>query len=119
MGNKVTIKNIVDYIQGNIRYKLYYSRFYWMISSCVLHQIEVRINSMNKTCYSQGSCIMCGCKTTALQMSNKSCDNPCYPRMLTKKELESIKDGPLFVDSVCWQLKNNTFIKYEQLENEA
>lgn len=117
MAAKATLKNIFAYIQGNIRYKLFYSKFYWLIPSHIISQIEIRIKSMNKTCYSQGSCIMCGCKTTALQMSNKACDNPCYPRMLNKYEFRLIKEIPMEVDGIEWRVINNTFLKDEQLEN--
>lgn len=138
MAAKATIKNIFAYIQGNIRYKLYYSKFYWMIPSHILHQIEVRINSMDKQCYSQGSCTMCGCKTTALQMSNKACDKPCYPEMMNKGAWKSFKkSGEIIITNtkgyysgmtnfrkdienknyIKWKLINNTFLKDEQLEN--
>lgn len=112
--SKITIKNIVSYIQGNIRYKLFYSKFSWLIPSHIKKQIEIRINSMDKKCYNDGSCKMCGCKTTALQMANKTCDKPCYPGMLNKKKFKRmINTEYIFKDNFMWQydLKNNKFIK--------
>ena len=79
---KVTIKNIVAYCQGNIRYHLYYSKnLGWLMRNHVREQIDYRINSMNSMCYANGSCIECGCQTPHLQMSNKACEGNCYPRM--------------------------------------
>ncbi len=93
--SKITFKDIISYIQGNIRYQAYYStRFTWLIRKHIREQIEFRINSMDRNCYTQGSCIMCGCKTTALQMANKMCDNPCYPEMVTKKIWKIWKNNP-------------------------
>jgi hypothetical protein len=46
---------------------------------------------MDKECYENGSCKMCGCNTTALQMANKACPKPCYPKMISKKEWKEFK----------------------------
>lgn len=89
---KPTIKNIISYIQGNIRYKLYYSKFSFLIPRHIREQIEYRIYKMDRECYNQGSCKMCGCKTTALQMANKQCDKPCYPKMMNRREWKNFKN---------------------------
>jgi phospholipase C len=39
---------------------------------------------MDKECYENGSCKICGCATTALQMADKQCDKPCYPKMMSR-----------------------------------
>lgn len=55
-----------------------------------------------------------GCTTTALQMANKACDKPCYPRMLTRSEWWMIKRTKfLTVDKVNWTYRDNKFIKDE------
>lgn len=41
---------------------------------------------MDPECYVKGQCKMCGCTTTALQMANKSCPKPCYPKMMNRKQ---------------------------------
>ena len=130
MKHKITIKNVWYYLQGNLRYKLYYSRFKKLIRKHILEQIEFRINSMDKFCYNNGSCKLCGCKTTALQMANKACDKPCYPKMLSKKDWNSwkkIKDTKYFGQtfytndsiSVSWtlDLEESKFkmIKYRKI----
>lgn len=32
-----------------------------------------------------GSCKICGCDTTALQMADKACPKPCYPPMMNRE----------------------------------
>lgn len=88
---KPTLKNIIAYIQGNLRYKLYYSKFAFLIRSHIKEQIDTRISSMDPQCYEEGQCKMCGCQTTALQMADKACSKPCYPRMLNKDEWDQMK----------------------------
>lgn len=98
MKAKITPKNIWAYIQGNIRYKLFYSKydfFYNLIPDHIKDQITSRILSMDKSCYSRGRCTMCGCQTTHLQMADKACDKPCYPAMLNKKKWERILKGKI------------------------
>lgn len=87
---KPTIKNIIAYLQGTIRYKLYYSKYNWLIPKHIREQINYRISVMDRECYNNGQCKMCGCKTTALQMANKACDKPCYSKMLNKKEWKKV-----------------------------
>ena len=41
---------------------------------------------MDTECYEQGSCKICHCDTTALQMANKACGKPCYPKMMNKAD---------------------------------
>lgn len=83
---EITIKNIFAFIQGNLRYKLYYSHFKFLIRTHIRQQIKLRIKVMDRDCYINGSCKICGCKTTALQMANKSCAGNCYPVMMNKQE---------------------------------
>lgn len=120
MRTKKTFKNIIAYLQGHIRYKLYYSYLKFLIPLHIREQIVYRINSMNKECYNQGSCIMCGCRTTHLQMANKSCDNPCYPAMVKKRTWNFWKTRPkhqidVGSNHVLWNLNiiKNKFIKNE------
>jgi len=90
---KINLENIIAYIQGNIRYQLYYSNWDFLIKDHIKEQIDWRINNkMDKECYSNGSCKMCGCETTHLQMANKSCDKPCYPVMMNKEDWTNYKD---------------------------
>lgn len=104
MKAKITIKNIYAYLQGTFRYKLYYSSFFkFLIRTHILEQIDSRILSMDRECFSAGQCKLCGCNTTALQMANKTCDGNCYPEMLSKKDWHSMKAG-----SVLYELTTKT-----------
>ena len=122
---KPTFKNIIAYIQGNLRYRLFYSNFAFLIRPHIREQIEVRINSMDQECYNAGECKICGCQTTHLQMADKACDKPCYPSMMSKKQWNFFKDlskkeypvaiagnnlSVLKVD-FFWKLKDNVFIR--------
>lgn len=108
--------DIWHYIIGNFRYNLYYSEGCWkkeILSSGrivniqvknpfmrkhIYEQINYRIKWMDKECYDNGSCKICGCETTALQMCNKSCEKPCYPSMMNKKQWEVFKKGSTYTD---------------------
>jgi hypothetical protein len=112
----IEIKDMYAYIQGNIRYELFYSKFRWLIPKHIEEQIMYRINSMDIDCYNNGSCKMCGCKTTALQMANKACDKPCYPIMLNKHRWNVTKGIQFTLNKdtgIVWALdiKNLKFTK--------
>ena len=102
MKAKINIKNIYSYIIGNYRYQLYYSKnFSWLMRNFIKRQITLRINSMDEECFNNGQCKMCGCKTTALQMANKECDKPCYPKMLSRsKWIKFVLDSMFGVSTV-------------------
>lgn len=83
---ELNFSNVIHYIVGNLRYKLYYSWMHFLIRKHIFEQITFRIQVMDKECYNNGQCKLCGCETTALQMANKPCNKPCYPKMMNKKE---------------------------------
>ena len=117
------MKKIISWFQGWSRYFLYYSKeiikidLSWLIRKHIREQIEVRINSMNRECYNSGSCIKCGCATTALQMANKACEGDCYPSMLNKsiwKGLMEVQENCRYfstIDRSVWKMKDNKFVK--------
>lgn len=115
---RVTLRNIWYYLQGNIRYRLYYSKqlyginLKWLLPNWLIEQIEMRVDSMDKQCYNEGSCKICGCKTTELQFCDKPCDKPCYPSMLSRKKWEIFCDTGLVFDvktDMFWQRRENKF----------
>ena len=144
MGIKVKGKlyspnNIWSYFIGNYRYYFWYGG-YWsrkfgliaklrkkMIREHIKEQIAWRIKWMDQKCFWAGSCKMCGCQTTALQMANKSCDKPCYPPMMSKKEWkwfwkEYPLGGYLSKDGDIWRPDNegrpvSRAITYNQLKD--
>jgi len=72
---------------------------------------------MNRVCYDRGSCIVCGCMTTQLQMSDKACEGNCYPKMFNKREWKNLKfkESIYTVGSCHWSTDNgkHKFIRYE------
>lgn len=111
----ITIKNVWAYIQGNIRYKLYYSKYEWvrnLLPKHIREQIGYRINSMDKQCFINGNCKLCGCQTTHLQCANKACDRPCYPYMLGKEVWKEILSGSPVYDhhtNLLWKIESGKF----------
>lgn len=93
MKAKATPENIFYFAQGNLRYRLYYSIFRFIMRPHIREQIAYRIKWMNSECYSEGSCQVCGCATTALQMANKICDGYCYPPMMSRSDWKKYKLG--------------------------
>ena len=131
MNMKFKLKDVWYYIQGNVRYQLYYWKFHFyyrkdifkylyllslhkLIPRYIREQIEKRINSMNPECYKSGSCIKCGCITTQLQMANKSCEGNCYPKMQNRKNWNLLKRNRIIIsEKRAWQVRNNKFKQYE------
>ena len=95
---QINVRNVIAYMQGNVRYKLYYHPLLrYLIPSHIREQIEFRINSMNRECYNTGSCVKCGCATTALQMANKPCEGNCYPVLVNRKTWKFFKGTTFYV----------------------
>lgn len=103
-------------MQGNYRYKLYYSKWFgWLMRNHIREQIDARIRSMDTVCLSQGSCKLCGCQTTHLQMANKACDKPCYPPMVDSYTWFALKQGYSIIRNRCWVLKGGKFSEIRDL----
>lgn len=107
---KYSIHDIIDYFRANIRYRLYYSKFKWLIPIHIQEQIDFRINvMMDKECYTTGSCKVCGCTTTNLQMANKACEDNCYPTLISYFRWNSFKKrGTIIEQEYIW--KNTIYI---------
>ena len=106
---KINFTNIIGYIQGKVRYKVYYNFFNWLIREHIKEQIEWRIMVMEKSCYTSGACMLCGCSTTALQMANKPCDKPCYPGMMNSRKWKDFKQGLVLSDGkILWGYKSSS-----------
>ncbi len=106
------IRDAMHYLVGHFRYFLYYSILDFVLLNHIQEQIDYRIRSMNPVCFAEGSCIKCGCRTTELQMCNKSCDGNCYPRMLNKTKWKKMKLGEeLEENETRWKLSDCKFVK--------
>lgn len=100
------MNKIFDYLQGNIRYKLYYSKYFnFLIPKHIKEQYRYRLNSMDKKCLNDGSCKECGCKTTHLQFASKACDGNCYPAMENRHNWEITKRFTIVYDKENKTLK--------------
>jgi hypothetical protein len=81
------------FLQGRYRYRAYYSKnFKWLLRKHIVEQIMWRISVMDPKCLADGACKICGCETTALQMANKACPKPCYPKMMEKRQWQDYKE---------------------------
>lgn len=88
------MKKIRDFIEGTLRYELYYrfdGKLRFLIRQHIREQFEYRLTVMDKECLSKGECKLCGCNTTALQFASRACDKPCYQSMVTKKVWNAVK----------------------------
>lgn len=109
------LENIGHYIVGNVRYSLYYSKLSFLIPKYIKEQIKTRILSMDEECYERGTCKICGCKTTALQMANKACPKPCYPSMIEEKGWKKLREDSRYFrkeGGIKWHIKG---LKFEKL----
>lgn len=101
MKAEINWTNIKSYIQGHVRKKLFYSKYFnWLLPLHIFEQINYRLFVMNKECFSNGECMHCGCATPALQMADKSCGGVCYPVMMDETDWE------------IYKMENNIEFKY-------
>jgi hypothetical protein len=118
MKAKINLSNIMSYLVGNFRYAIYDNGWSWLIRQHILEQIAWRIKVMKKECYHLGSCVECGCSTTALQMANKACDGLCYPTMMDRWQWRKFKKGGIHYDimlDLFWQLDYGELIKFKTI----
>jgi len=101
------VQDILSFIQGNLRYKLFYSKFAFLIPQHIKEQIEYRISIMDRKCYEDGQCKICGCTTTALQMANKSCPKPCYPKLMNVDVWKTYQSGQLTLNGFNYGVGKN------------
>lgn len=66
---------------------LYYKGRHLLHPTDVL-QLEFRHKVMNQECKANGTCVKCGCTTTALQSAKKSCKGLCYPYWIEREKFE-------------------------------
>jgi hypothetical protein len=118
-------RNLVDiwhYFLGYYRYWIFYNnKLRWMMRNHIHEQIQYRIRWMDVDCYSEGSCKLCGCATTALQMANKSCDKPCYPPMMNADQWRrfSVNQSVVCINEQCWEQEYQQFGKPKLLNDKS
>lgn len=109
-------KDVWAYFTGWYRFALMYrfnGKFLFLMRPLIKEQIEARLLSMRTTCFIEGSCVKCGCVTPALQMAHKSCDDMCYPELVSKETWKAFKAGEIIVrNEIKWKLsETNEFEK--------
>jgi len=80
------------FFQGHYREKLYYSRWKFLMRKHIKEQFEMRLELMDRECYNNGQCKICGCDIPALTLSNKSCEGECYPAFHNRKDWKQIRE---------------------------
>ena len=92
---EITLKNIYAFFQGYLRWFIWITPIFkrYLMRKHIREQITYRMNSINKECYQNGSCIHCGCEIPQLLMANKTCGGNCYP-VMEKKHWEFRKKHP-------------------------
>lgn len=108
----ITLKNIIHFFTGNIRYKnfkkqlstidfsKYENEYNWegvndnMKLSHVQEQFIYRmflVDLSSPQCITTKACRICGCDTPQLFFAKKACEGSCYPELLNQKDWENYK----------------------------
>lgn len=96
-------RNIVDvwyFLQGHFREKLYYSKWKFLMRNHIKEQFELRLKLMDKKCFLDGQCKICGCDIPALTLSDKACEGKCYPPMMSKKQWIQFNNKKTYYDGM-------------------
>ena len=105
MKAKINLKNVISFLQGWVRYKVFNTWLDFLIPKHIKEQYQVRLDSTDIICMSSGACKNCGCEIPKLQYANKGCAELCYPRLLSKKDWKCMKQGcPFLIQGVIWKL---------------
>lgn len=118
------LKNSFEYLLGWYRYYCFYSKsiwgfsLSWLIRNHIKEQFNARLLSMDLICYTEGSCLGCGCATPALQFANKACENLCYPTMLPRSTWKAMKEKNEIIvrHEIKWYLSSTNNKDYEFCE---
>lgn len=109
-------QKVRDYILGNFVYHIYYSKYFtFLIPNYIFEQINMRILSMNSICFNTGSCVHCGCSTTALQMVKQKCGGECYPDFMGRAEWDKFLKTNKYTDGkLYWIIENGMIINTDK-----
>lgn len=123
--SKHKLKDIKAYVTGTYRNFVYSLRNHlkWEMNILMRKHIQQQIYYrtiiwIDKECSKIGICKICGCTTPALQMANKSCDKPCYPEMMNKKQWNNFLDGKIFRDKKgLWKMNEDLTLTFRNHNN--
>jgi len=92
---KINLHNIKRFIQGYWRYLLFKfsvdGKDLNLLSKYKQEQFKWRLRVMNPECLNNKKCVICGCETPYLQMSDEACEGSCYPAFMSKEEWKDFK----------------------------
>ena len=86
MSKEITVQNIYNFIEGNIRLKTK-----TLQPQHIKEQVAYRLLKCKEDCAKKGSCIKCGCDFTDRAYSTRSCNNERFPDFLSKIDGELYK----------------------------
>lgn len=92
---KITWHNIKRFIQGYWRYFLFKfskdGQDLNLLAKYKQEQFKWRLRVMNPECLENKKCVICGCETPYLQMSDEACEGKCYPDFMSKEGWDQYK----------------------------
>lgn len=87
----LTLSNINAFIQGKTRMLVEkYGNEFFPLETHIKEQIVWRESVANKECLSNKEC-KCGCPLPDMFFADKTCEDKCYPVMMSLEEWEAFK----------------------------
>lgn len=86
MSKEITLSNIYNFIEGNIRL-----RTKSIQPQHIKEQIAYRLLKCSNDCAKKGECIVCGCDFPDRAYSSQSCNLDRFPNFLSRLEWEEFK----------------------------
>jgi hypothetical protein len=86
MSKEITVQNIYNFIEGNIRLKTK-----TLQPQHIKEQVAYRLLKCKDDCAKNGKCIKCGCSFPDRAYSSQSCNTDRFPSFLNKVDWELYK----------------------------
>lgn len=91
-----SFSEVTDFFRAELRYYLFYHRNIKvrnLLPKHLIEQFQFRIDyMMDRECYMNGQCKICGCTTPDLQFTNATCKGNCYPSLMSKRNWSFFKE---------------------------
>ena len=98
----ITLGNIKAYVQGNLRYYAEkYGPAFAKLDEHLREQIAFRELVANPECKEKEEC-KCHCPIPELFYADKTCEDSCYPVMMTRDEWTKFKNSGVDIKSVAY-----------------
>lgn len=89
MGNNITIKNVSNFIEGNVRMGLDGLN---ILENHIAEQVDYRMGICKDTCGKEGKCKYCGCGYPGRVYSSSTCNNgELFPDMMGAEDWKQFK----------------------------